>query len=45
MATREEWLNARLAYLRGLKSPSELQRLLLLLADKPDGAAEEASLL
>ncbi len=41
MATKEEWLNARLAYLRGLKSTSELQKLLLLLADKPDRTAED----
>lgn len=32
MAT--EWLPERLAYLRGLKSPTEQQRLMLLLADK-----------
>ncbi len=41
MATKEEWLAARLAYLRGLKSPTEMQRLLLLLADKPDRTSEE----
>ncbi len=36
MATKEEWIAARLAYLRGLKSPAEAQRLLILLAEKPD---------
>ena len=41
MATKEEWLNARLAYLRGLKSPTEMQKFLMLLADKPDRTAEE----
>lgn len=30
----DKWLTARLAYLRGLKSPSEQQQQLLLLADK-----------
>ena len=32
MATKEEWLTARLAYLRGLKSPTEMHKLLMLLA-------------
>ncbi len=41
MATKEEWIAARLAYLRGLKSPTEMQRLLMLLADKPDRTPEE----
>ena len=41
MATKDEWITARLAYLRGLKSPSELQRLMMLLADKPDRTPEE----
>jgi hypothetical protein len=30
----DKWLTARLAYLRGLKAPSDQQRLLLVLADK-----------
>jgi hypothetical protein len=30
----DDWLTARLAYLHGLKSPSDQQRLLLLLAEK-----------
>jgi len=41
MATKEEWLTARLAYLRGLKAPTEMQKLLMLLADKPDRTPEE----
>ena len=41
MATKEEWITARLAYLRGLKAPTEMQRLLMLLADKPDRTPEE----
>ncbi len=32
----EEWLSEKLAYIRGLKAPSDQQRLLLLLAEKPD---------
>ncbi|MGC9237940.1 MAG: hypothetical protein ACP5GF_13800, partial [Thiomonas sp.] len=32
----DDWLTGRLAYIRGLKSPSDQQRLLLLLAEKPD---------
>jgi hypothetical protein len=36
MADKTDWLPARMAYLRGLKSPSEMQRLFLLLADKPN---------
>jgi hypothetical protein len=41
MATKEEWLTARIAYLRGLKSPTEMQKLLMILADKPDRTLEE----
>ena len=41
MATKEEWLTDRLAYLRGLKTTTEMQKLLMLLADKPDRTAEE----
>ena len=41
MATKEEWLTMRIAYLRGLKSPTEMQKLLMLIADKPDRTAEE----
>lgn len=37
----DEWLTARIAYLRGLKSPSDQQRLLLLLADKPERSNED----
>lgn len=32
----EEWLSGKLAYIRGLKAPSEQQRLLLLLAEKTE---------
>ena len=38
---QDDWLNARLAYLRGLTTPSDHQRLLLLLADKPDRTPED----
>jgi len=41
MATKEEWLTARIAYLRGLKSPTDMQKLLMLLADKPDRTPKE----
>ena len=34
-------MTARLAYLSGLKAPSDHQRLLLLLADKPDRTPED----
>ncbi|EBF9804649.1 hypothetical protein FIE91_23585, partial [Salmonella enterica subsp. enterica] len=33
MTNREEWLSAKIAYINGLKSPSEQQRLLVLLAE------------
>nr|WP_176704150.1 conjugal transfer protein TraD [Pseudomonas sp.]QDK64821.1 mobilization protein MobC [Pseudomonas sp.] len=36
-----EWLTTRLAYLRGLKAPSEQQRLLILIADKPELSKED----
>lgn len=36
MMANDEWMESRLAYLRGLKAPSEQQQLLMLLADKPD---------
>lgn len=38
---RDQWLANRLAYLRGLKAPSDQQRLLLVLAEKPDRTAED----
>jgi len=38
---QDDWLNGRLAYLRGLKHPSDHQRLLLLLAEKPDRTPED----
>lgn len=38
---QDDWLNARLAYLRGLKAPSDHQRLLLLLEDKPQRTQED----
>ena len=34
MTNREDWLSAKIAYINGLKSPSEQQRLLVLLAEK-----------
>ncbi len=39
---QDGWLNARLAYLRGLKAPTDHQRLLLLLVDKPERTPEDA---
>lgn len=36
-----DWLSARVEYLRGLKAPSEQQRLLLLLAEKPERTADD----
>lgn len=38
---QDKWLADRLAYLRGLKTPSDQQRMLLLLADKPERTADE----
>jgi hypothetical protein len=38
---QDDWMTARLAYLRGLKTPSDHQRLLLLLAEKPDRTPED----
>jgi hypothetical protein len=38
---QDDWLKGRLAYLRGLKTPSDHQRLLLLLAEKPDRTPED----
>ncbi|MGC9237854.1 MAG: hypothetical protein ACP5GF_13355, partial [Thiomonas sp.] len=38
---QKEWLAARLAYLRGLKAPSDQQRLLIVLADKPERTADD----
>lgn len=38
---QDEWLKGRLAYLRGLKAPSDHQRLLLLLVDIPERSAED----
>jgi len=37
----DEWMTARLAYLRGLKAPNDQQRLLLLLADKIERTADD----
>lgn len=38
---QDNWLASRLAYLRGLKSPNEQQRLMVTLADKPDRTAAD----
>ena len=38
---QDDWLTARLAYLRGLKAPNDHQRLLMLLADKPQRTAND----
>ncbi|SER62199.1 Conjugal transfer protein TraD [Azotobacter beijerinckii] len=37
----DEWLTSRIAYLRGLKSPNDQQRLLLLLAEKPERTSDD----
>lgn len=37
----EKWIDERMAYLQGLKSPNEQQRLLMLLADKAARNAKE----
>lgn len=37
----DEWLSDRLPYLRGLKAPNDQQRLLLMLADKPERTADD----
>jgi len=42
MTPKDKWLEERLAYIRGLKSPSDQQRLLLLLADKPERTEAES---
>ncbi len=36
MTNREDWLSAKIAGINGLKSPSEQQRLLVLLAEKTE---------
>lgn len=41
MAKNDDWLTGRLTYIRGLKSPSEHQRLLLLLVEQPQRTAED----
>lgn len=38
---QDKWLAERLAYLRGLKAPSDQQRLLMMLADKPERTADD----
>lgn len=38
---QDKWLADRLAYIRGLKAPSDQQRLLLLLAEKPQRTPED----
>lgn len=40
--TDEQWLADRVAYIRGLKAPSDQQQLLILLAEKPDRAADDS---
>jgi hypothetical protein len=39
--TAADYLNSKLAYLKGLKAPTEAQQLLILLAEKPDRTAED----
>lgn len=41
MAKNDDWLTGRLTYIRGLKSPSAHQRLLLLLVEQPQRTAED----
>lgn len=42
---RDEWLTNRVTYLKSLKARSELQQLLVLLAEKPDRSAGDNQLL
>ncbi len=42
---RDEWLVNRVAFLKGLKSSTEPQQLLVLLAEKPDRSAADNQLL
>ena len=42
---RDEWLMNRVAFLKGLKSSTEPQQLLVLLAEKPDRSAADNQLL
>jgi len=42
---RDEWLVNRVAFLKGLKSGTEPQQLLVLLAEKPDRSAADNQLL
>ncbi|MFP1456035.1 conjugal transfer protein TraD [Escherichia coli] len=44
MTNREEWLSAKIAYINGLKSPSEQQRLLVLLAERNRTTTDEKTL-
>jgi hypothetical protein len=41
MQTEQEWLQDRVAYLKGLKSPNDQQALLVLLAEKPTRDAQD----
>jgi len=41
MAKNDNWLTGRLTYIRGLKSPSAHQRLLLLLVEQPQRTSED----
>jgi len=38
---QQQWITDRVQYIRGLKSPNEQQRLLILLTDKTDRTAQE----
>lgn len=38
---QDKWLEERVAYIRGLKSPSDHQRLLLMLYDKKDAGPDD----
>lgn len=38
---QDKWLEDRVAYIRGLKSPNDHQRLLLLLSDKKDATNDD----
>jgi hypothetical protein len=39
--TADDYLDRKLAHLKGLKSPTQAQQLLILLAEKPDRTAED----
>lgn len=41
MTSETEWINSRIAYIKGLKAPSEQQQMLVLLAERPTPDASD----